>query len=87
MRRFAVSECVRDTLGAPHVFERFGEVGADAFTIRKVAGHSSVTSSERSNRPTSEGQERAFERFANLNQEAVEKAEKDAESLQFPLQS
>jgi hypothetical protein len=32
-------------------------------------------------------QERTFERFANLNHEAVEKAEKDEESLQFPLQS
>ena len=64
----------------------FGEAGANAFTIKKVAGHSSVPISERYIRPTPEGQERAFERFANLNQEAVEKAEKDAASLQFPLQ-
>ena len=62
-------------------------VAADAFTIKKVAGHSSVTISERYIHPTPEGQERAFERFANLNQTAVEKAEKDEESLQFPLQS
>jgi hypothetical protein len=41
---------------------------------------------ERCIRPTPEGQERAFERFANLNQTAGEKAEKDTESLQFPLQ-
>ena len=66
---------------------RFGEAGADAFTIKKVAGHSSVTISERYIHPTPEGQERAFERFANLNKEAVEQAEKDSESLQFPLQS
>ena len=71
-----------------HTFlTRFGEAGADAFTIKKVAGHSSVTISERYIHPTPEGQERAFERFANLNQTAVEKAEKDGESLQFPLHS
>ena len=63
----------------------FGEAGADAFTIKKVAGHSSVTISERYIHPTPEGQERAFERFANLNQTAVENAEKDAKSLQIPL--
>ena len=55
-----------------------------AFTIKKVAGHRSVTISERYIHPTPEGQERAFERFANLNREAVEKAENDAGSLQFP---
>ena len=80
------NDCVIHSLR--HTFlTRFGEAGADAFTIKKVAGHSSVTISERYIHPTPEGQERAFERFANLNQEAVEKAEKDAESLQFPLQS
>jgi hypothetical protein len=31
--------------------------------------------------PTPEGQERAFEHVANLNQTAVEKAENDKESL------
>ena len=63
-----------------HTFlTRFSEAGADAFTIKKVAGHSSVTISERYIHPTPEGQERAFERFANLNQEAVERAEKGRE--------
>jgi integrase len=77
-------DCVLHSLR--HTFlTRFGEAGADAFTIKKVAGHSSVTISERYIHPTPEGQERAFERFANLNQEEVEKA-KDSESLQFPLQ-
>jgi len=66
---------------------RFGEAGADAFTIKKVAGHSSVTISERYIHPTPEGQERAFERFANLNQTAVERPENDTESVQIPLQS
>lgn len=66
---------------------RLGETGADAFTIKKVAGHSSVTISERYIHPTPEGQERAFERFANLNRTAVEKEENDAESAQIPLKS
>ena len=80
------NDCVIHSLR--HTFlTRFGEAGADAFTIKKVAGHSSVTISERYIHPTPEGQERAFERFANLNREAVEKAENDAGSLQFPLQS
>jgi integrase len=58
-----------------HTFlTRFGEAGADAFTTKKVAGHSSATIS-RYIHPTPEGQERAFERFANLNQTAVETAE------------
>ena len=88
---------IRDDLQLPndcvihsfrHTFlTRFGEAGADAFTIKKVAGHSSVTISERYIHPTPEGQERAFGRFANLNQEAVEKAESDRESLQIPLHS
>jgi integrase len=79
-------DCVIHSLR--HTFlTRFGEAGADAFTIKKVAGHSSVTISERYIHPTPEGQERAFERFANMNQTAGEKAENDAESLQYPLQS
>jgi integrase len=79
------NDCVIHSLR--HTFlTRFGEAGADSFTIKKVAGHSSVTISERYIHPTPEGQERAFERFANLNKEAVETAEKDEESLQFPLQ-
>ena len=78
------NDCVLHSLR--HTFlTRFGEAGADAFTIKKVAGHSSVTISERYIHPTPEGQERAFERFATLNKEPVEKAEKDEESLQFPL--
>ncbi len=79
-------DCVIHSLR--HTFlTRFGEAGADTFTIKKVAGHSSVTISERYIHPTPEGQERAFERFANLNQRAAKKAENDAESLQIPLHS
>ena len=65
----------------------FGEPGADAFTIKKVAGHSSVTISERYIHPTPEGQERALERFANLNQTAVEMGNTNKGSLQIPLHS
>jgi integrase len=79
-------DCVIHSLR--HTFlTRFGEAGADAFTIKKVAGHSSVTISERYIHPTPEGQERAFERFANLNREAVEEAAVDKKPLQFSLQS
>ena len=61
------------------LFSRFGEAGADAFTIKKVAGHSSVTISESYIHPTPEGKERAFGRFANLNRTAFERAEDDSE--------
>ena len=71
-----------------HTFlTRFGETGADAFALKKVAARSSVAISERYIHPTPEGQERAFERLADLNREAVEKAENDARSLQLSLQS
>jgi hypothetical protein len=56
-------------------------------SLSEGIAHSSVMISERYIHPTPEGQECAFERFANLNQMAVEKAERDEESLQFPLQS
>lgn len=80
---FAAYQRLRDTLIAPHVLTRFGAAGADAFTIKKVAGHSSVTISERHIHPTPEGQERAFERFANMNDEAVENAETTASRYSF----
>jgi len=46
---------------------RLGEAGADAFTIMKIAGHSSVTVSQRCVHPTPVGLERAFERLESLN--------------------
>ena len=46
---------------------RLGESGADAFTIMKIAGHSSVTVSQRYVHPSPESQERAFERLDALN--------------------
>ena len=50
---------------------RLGEAGADAFTIMRIAGHSSVTVSQRYMHPTPETLERAFERLEALNGQAV----------------
>ena len=46
---------------------RLGEAGADAFTIMKIAGHSSVTVSQRYVHPSPDSLERAFERLDALN--------------------
>ena len=42
---------------------RLGKSGADAFTIMRIAGQSSVAVSQRYVHPTPEGMERAFERL------------------------
>ncbi|WP_089406480.1 tyrosine-type recombinase/integrase [Granulicella rosea] len=60
---------------------RLGEAGADAFTIMKLAGHSSVTVSQRYVHPTPESVERAFDRLEALNQKALERVS-GAESTQ-----
>jgi len=57
---------------------RLGEAGADAFTIMRIAGHSSVTVSQRYVHPTPEGMERAFQRLENLN--AAKFAQVEAET-------
>jgi len=46
---------------------RLGESGPDAFTIMRIAGHSSVTVSQRYVHPSPESMERAFERLDMLN--------------------
>lgn len=46
---------------------RLGETGADAFTIMKLMGHSTVTVSQRYVHPTPETLEAAVERLAELN--------------------
>ena len=51
---------------------RLGESGTDAFTIMRVAGHSSVTVSQRYMHPSPETVERAFERLERLNAGATE---------------
>ena len=42
---------------------RLGEASVDAFTIMRIAGHSSMTVSQRWLRPSPEAVERAFERL------------------------
>lgn len=54
---------------------RLGEARADAFTIMKLAGHSSVTISQRYVHPTSESIELAFRRLETLNKAALQGAE------------
>lgn len=66
---------------------RLGEAGADAFTIMRVAGHSSVTVSQRYIHPTPEGLERAFERLEDMNKRAGENMPSGKESLQSSLHS
>ena len=49
---------------------RLGESGVDAFEIMRIAGHSTVTVSQRYMHPSPESLERAFERLENMNQQA-----------------
>jgi integrase len=57
-----VLHSLRHTFGT-----RLGESGADAFTIMKLMGHSSVTVSQRYVHPSPESVERAFIRLEALN--------------------
>lgn len=52
---------------------RLGEAGLDAFTIKEIAGHSSITISQRYVHPSPEHRERAFERLEEYNREAGRK--------------
>ena len=52
-----------------------GEAGADAFTIMRIAGHSSVTVSQKYVHPSPESLERAFEQLEALNGKAAERLE------------
>ena len=45
------------------MLSRLGESGVDAFTIMRIAGHSSITVSQRYVHPSPEAVERAFERL------------------------
>ena len=51
---------------------RMGEAGADAFTIMKIAGHSSVTVSQRYVHPTGETVQLVFDRMETLHSKALE---------------
>ena len=62
----AVIHSFRYTFGT-----RLGEAGADAFTIMKAMGHSSVIVSQKYVHPTPEAMERAFERLNAANEKAL----------------
>ncbi len=49
---------------------RLGESGADTLAIMRIAGHGSVTVSQRYVQPSSEALERAFKRLKALNGKA-----------------
>ena len=68
---------VRAALGMPAEFviyslrhtygTRLGEAGADAFSIMRLMGHSSITVSQRYVHPSPEAFERAVERLQEMN--------------------
>ena len=62
---------------------RLGESGVDVFTIMKIAGHSSVTVSEKYVHPSSESMQRAFKRLREFNEKAVA-ALPESQNLQIP---
>jgi integrase len=64
------ADCVLHSLR--HTFgTRLGEAGADAFTIMRLMGHSTVTVSQRYVHPSREAVELAFERMTTLNLQRV----------------
>jgi integrase len=73
----AVIHSFRHTFGT-----RLGETGADAFTIMKVMGHSTVAVSQKYVHPTPEAMERAFERLNAANEKAL--ASLPGEKRQLP---
>ena len=52
---------------------RLGEAGADAFTIIRIAGHSSATISQSRYSPAPNCLERAFARLHPLNERAADR--------------
>lgn len=64
---------------------RLGEAGVEAFTIMRIAGHSSVTVSQRYVHPTPEAVERAFHRLQEHNQHE-ETATQGKEVVETPEQ-
>ena len=73
----AVIHSFRHTFGT-----RFGETGADAFTIMKVMGHSTVVVSQKYVHPTPEAMERAFERLNAANEKALASLPRATQSQQ-----
>ena len=84
---------IRAALKLPHVFvlhslrhtflTRLGMAGVEAFTIMKLAGHSSVTVSQRYVHPTPQAMERAVEQLEEMNRQALESRSK-SETRQLP---
>ena len=68
------------------ILTRLGETGVDAFTLIKIAGHSSVIVSQRYVYPSSEAMERAFERLEAQNSEAREREKRQLPAT-FPATS
>jgi integrase len=62
---------------------RLGEAGADAFTIMRLMGHSSVTVSQRYVHPTPEAMERAVEKLQAMNTK-VAKSLRGEQKRQLP---
>jgi integrase len=56
---------------------RLGESGVDAFTIMRIAGHSTIVVSQRYVHPSSEAVERAFERLQALNESIALRSQND----------
>jgi integrase len=78
-----VIHCLRHTM-----LTRLGESGASAFTIMRIARHSSITVSQRYVHPSPESRERAFERFETMQiSKALEIKESASDGVpQIPLQ-
>jgi integrase len=55
---------------------RLGEVGADAFALQKIGGHSSITVSQRYVHPTPERVEEAFSKLEAYNARKAEELER-----------
>jgi hypothetical protein len=53
------------------MLSRLREAGADAFSIMRIAGHSSVAVSQRYVHPSPESLDRALERWKAMNRRAV----------------
>ena len=66
---------------------RWGEAGADAFTIQKLAGHSSVTISQRYVHPTSGTVESVFASLEALNKRATRQGKKTVATFSDTVKS
>jgi len=68
-----------------HTFlTRLAQTGIDVFTLMKIAGHSSVTVSQRYVHPSNEAMESAFERMQIMTQRLADRTSKDEKALILP---